>query len=377
VRSAPAIAHGTGTRGAGTVAAAILLAVALCAGAAIVTSSEPVRRARVPPRLGGSLAVAAAIVLVIAVVAYGPPAVQTAWRQFHRPVVVTTSDPASRLWQLSGTRYDVWRTALSAFAARPLTGTGAGTYEFWWDRHPSTPEFVRDAHSLELQNMAELGAPGLVLILVLMAAAAAVLVEARRRSRRSASVAASGALLGAFAVYLVQASVDWMWESTAVTALALAGAAVAGARLSGARPGVRWYGRAVAVVVAAAAVAIQVPGLLSTTNIRRSQAAERAGNAAAALSLANAAVAAEPWAASPYEQRGLVLEATGRLGTAAEDLGRAIAREPTNFRHWLLLARIEAERGRVDAALEDYARARRLRPRAQVFETAPEVTTGP
>jgi Tfp pilus assembly protein PilF len=75
-------------------------------------------------------------------------------------------------------------------------------------------------------------------------------------------------------------------------------------------------------------------------------------------------VRAEPWAASPYEQRGLVLESAGQFAQAAGDLERAIAREPTNFRHWLILARIETERGDPIAATRDYDRARQLRPEA-------------
>ena len=79
----------------------------------------------------------------------------------------------------------------------------------------------------------------------------------------------------------------------------------------------------------------------------------------------------EPWAASGYEQRGLVLEAEGRLTEAASDLRRAISHEPTNFVHWLLLARIQTERGLYDVALRDYRQARRLGRQAQVFLLSP------
>jgi tetratricopeptide (TPR) repeat protein len=129
--------------------------------------------------------------------------------------------------------------------------------------------------------------------------------------------------------------------------------------------------RVAVTLSAAGAVLVQVPGLLSTSEMRRSQAAERAGNGALAYAWANAAVSAEPWAASPYEQRGLVLEAAGRLRPAALDLTRAISREPDNFVHWLVRSRIETELGYVAAAARDYERARQLRPRAAVFANAP------
>jgi tetratricopeptide (TPR) repeat protein len=162
-----------------------------------------------------------------------------------------------------------------------------------------------------------------------------------------------------------------MWQSTAVTVLALGGAAIAAARLSRGRPRIRWYGRAAVATAAVCAAAIQLPGVLSTAEVRRSQAAERARHGGVAYAWANAAVSAEPWAATPYEQRGLVLEAAGRLRSAVEDLDRAISREPDNFVHWLLRARIETELGNLSGAMRDYRRARELRPRAAVFQNAP------
>jgi tetratricopeptide (TPR) repeat protein len=124
------------------------------------------------------------------------------------------------------------------------------------------------------------------------------------------------------------------------------------------------------VVAAGCAIAVQVPGLVSTAETRRSQGAERAGKARLAYSWASSAVTAEPWAASPYEQRGLVLESAGKLPQAAKDLQRAISREPTNFVHWLLLSRVETERGDLAEAARAYRRASQLRPRALVFQYA-------
>jgi predicted Zn-dependent protease len=129
-------------------------------------------------------------------------------------------------------------------------------------------------------------------------------------------------------------------------------------------------------VAAVCAALVQIPGLLSTVELRRSQAAERAGNGALAYSWASDAVSAEPWAASPYEQRALVLEAAGKLGPAAFDLKRATARERENFVPWLLLARVETERVEVTAALRAYARARVLRPHALAFQPAPSPAAG-
>ena len=201
----------------------------------------------------------------------------------------------------------------------------------------------------------------------------AVAVAVRRRAHRHTSVGISTAFLAAFVVFLFHASVDWMWESTAITVLALAGVAAIGARLARRGPRLSWWARAGLVVLCIGAGAVQLPGLLSTVEIRRSQAAERARNGNLALAFANDAVDVEPWSASAYEQRGLVLEAADRYGAAAVALRRAISDEPTNYVHWLDLARVETERGRIGAALVDYATAHRLRPDSTAFAASPSV----
>jgi tetratricopeptide (TPR) repeat protein len=115
-------------------------------------------------------------------------------------------------------------------------------------------------------------------------------------------------------------------------------------------------------VVAALALFAQVPGLVSTSNVRESREAFNSGRTADALSDASEAIEAEPWSSAPYVQRALVEEATGELRAAQVDLRRAIERSRLDWRSWLLLARVEAERGNVERALAAYREARRLRP---------------
>ena len=377
VRSAPDIANATGSRGAGGVGLALAGACAVAAIVAVLTTVTGCDRRRASRTLTRAAAVAGLVAVLVGGAVFGPRLASRAWHSFRHPAsIAPVTDPAARLGTLGGVRYAYWRAALDAFSAKPLTGTGAGTFEFWWDQHGSTGDFIRNAHSLELESMAELGLPGLALIAAFLVVAGALLVRARRHSRRIASAGASAALLAAFLVYVLQASVDWLWQTTAVTVLALAAVGVAAVRLSRRRTRVRWYARAVMAVVAVGAIAVQVPGLLSTLELRRSQSAERSGDAGVALSWADAAVSAEPWAASPYEQRGLVLESAGRLAAATADLGRAIDREPDNFVHWLLLARVQTERGAIPAAERDYARARELRPDALVFQLSGAVPGG-
>ncbi|MHB8656594.1 MAG: O-antigen ligase family protein [Solirubrobacteraceae bacterium] len=371
IRSAPAIADATGTHGAAGVAAALIFAAAVCGVGATATAMLHTDRWSVPRRIGRPVGIAAALAALVAVGAVGPVLVKRGWHSFSHPVLVTSADPAARLTNLSSTRYYVWKAAIHAFDAKPATGTGAGTFGFWWNRHATTYEYLHDTHNIWLQNMAELGAPGLLLIVAVALALLGTGTAVHRRARRRASAGVGVAFLAATVVFLLQASVDWMWESTAVTVLALAGVAAAAGRLNQGRFALSWPGRLVLVVVAVIAGAVQIPGLLSTAELRRSQAAERQGHGALALSWANAAVSAEPWSASAYEQRGLVMEAGGRLETAAADLSRAISHERTNFTHWLILARIQTERGLLAEAVRDYRQAHRLRPDASVFTFAP------
>jgi Flp pilus assembly protein TadD len=90
-----------------------------------------------------------------------------------------------------------------------------------------------------------------------------------------------------------------------------------------------------------------------------------------ALSHATTAVDAQPWGASGYLQRALVLERAGVLPAAALDARRATEREPTNWETWLILGRIEAERGRVAVALRAATRARHLNPHSPLFKASP------
>jgi O-Antigen ligase len=371
VRGAPQVAHATGTSGASSVFVALLVAAGAGASVAVLSQVLGVDARRVPRQIFRPLAGIALLLALVAAVAVGPRLIRKGWHSFTHTSVVNASDPTARLGNLSSSRYPLWKVTLKAYDKHSLDGTGAGTFEFWWDRHATNAEFVRDAHNIWLQNMAELGTPGLLLIIGVAVSGIVLAGGVRYRARRPVSAGVSTAFLAAFIVFLMHASVDWIWQSTAVTVLALAGVAAVGARGAFRPLRLGWPERSAAVALAACGGFIQLPGLISTASVHRSQAAERAGNARSALAWAKAAVNAEPWSATAYEQRGLVLEASGQLEQAASDLRKATQDEPTNFRHWLVLARIDTERGALTQAVRDYTRARELRPLARVFALAP------
>ena len=79
-------------------------------------------------------------------------------------------------------RSDYWRVAGRMVRDDPVLGAGAGGFERTWLRERPALLFVRDAHDLYLETLAELGAVGLALLLV------ALLAPLAERGGRSASL---------------------------------------------------------------------------------------------------------------------------------------------------------------------------------------------
>jgi hypothetical protein len=361
IRGHHQIADATGGSGGFVVLLLVLAGCAIAAGFAVATwFLRGDERWRVAPRVAW---IAVAIV-VVAVPVAGHAEISKGWHQFKtHPSAPPSSDPAARLSNLNGNRYFIWRSAYRAFKHEPIKGTGAGTFGYWWD-NTGGDEFLKDAHSLYFEEFAEQGLFGGILILVFVIGLAVAAVRARWRIP-SEDVGIHAALLVAFFVYLFHAGVDWMWESTTVTVLALTAISIASAAMS--RPAearARVPLRVAAAGFSVIAVLVQLPGLASTLDTRDSQTDFKNGATAPALSKATDAIAAEPWAASPYVQRALVEEAQGHLLAARTDLLRAQRREPTNYQHPLVLARVEAELGNVQAALADARLAKKLRPKS-------------
>jgi O-antigen ligase len=256
-------------------------------------------------------------------------------------------------------------------ATEPLTGTGSGTFEYWWDRTADVPEVVRDTHSLYMQTLGELGIVGL---LVLVAFIATILVgggTATLAAEASSRAPLAAALAGCMAFFLT-AAVDWMWQLPVlpVAMLLLAVALVTAGQRD--EPEAKWGLRlplrlAAAGLALAAIVAIAIP-LASTDFVRRSQADAREGDLPGALTAARTAQNVQPDSASPRLQEALVLEAEGEFAAAAEAARAATEREPTNWRTWLVLSRIEAEQGQAAAAVRDYREAKSLNRPAPLLE---------
>lgn len=346
VRAVPEVANGTGAAGAAWVALAVLAACAVCVALPRWLRRSRLERIRPSRRLVTSVAVVGAIGVVVAAFAI---AAGSEGRSLAPGDPVASGDPAARLLSAEGSRGELWGSALDAFASQPVSGIGPGAFDLWWQAGGPDREAVRDAHSLYVEALAELGLPGLILVIgflgLLGAAALAThrLIAREAGGTRSTEFGAATGLTAAFAAFCAHAAVDWLWEATAVAVLALLAAGIAGA--GSARPrrhasGSLWV-RAGGVALAIAAGASQVPALTSEQRLRASVSARNAGDSAEALRLADAAIAAQPWAASPYAWRAGLAAESGRFEAARRDADAAIERDPGDPRYLRILSRVE------------------------------------
>jgi O-antigen ligase len=217
----------------------VAVAVGVCALAAallralfVFAADRPLVRARLPKAhrrrvlawCWGTFAVA----VVIALVALSG----TIMHEYHgftspkRPGG-SSADLRTRLTDPGNdNRIPVWRVAWHRFEAHPAVGTGAGTFENSWSQYRRTSMFVVNAHSLYLENLDELGALGLGLLLSVVLIILCT-VAARARGPNRPVYGAVFALLLAWAIH---AGVDWDWQMPVVTLVffSLGGFALAG-----------------------------------------------------------------------------------------------------------------------------------------------------
>lgn len=326
-------------------------------------------RPSITPRQAGIGATSAVIVVLIALLAIDAPGrLGNAWEEFKEP---TPGRGPERFESLSGSgRYQLWQTAVEANETAPLIGIGPGTYEYYWARHGTRPGFVRDAHSLFLEAAAELGIVGLILALAFIFAPFVVALTRLSRMNPLRRISIAGALSGC-AAFATAAAIDWAWELTVLpVAFFLLAAAVLCAREPGEDelPASHRFVRLTLPSLSLVAVVIVAIPMASTEAIGQSQANVQNGTLSDALSEATTAEAIQPYAATPKLQQALVLELRGNLPAAVQAARSATHEEPTNWRTWLVLSRLEAQAGNPGRATAAYRRARSLNPRSRIFQ---------
>ena len=359
--------------------AALLLAL-LGLGCVVVYAAwcavEPRRPIRLRPVAALGLGAAALVLLVFAAAATHPVQKFNDFKQLPSQDGVTEADfTKAHLLSANGSgRWQLWESAVDEWKNSPIKGRGAGSYESWWAEHGTLTKFVRNAHSLYLETLGELGVIGFAF---LMAAFGAGFVAAGRRLRRTKGEARAtvAALAGALAAFMVGAGIDWMWELTVVTLVGIACLALlvgpatddAPARDSARAPRLRIAPRAAVVAVCAVAVCLEGILLLSHMRLEQSQTAAARGDTDGAVSAALDAKSLQPWASSPYLQLALLEESSRDLPAARASIGEAIDRDRSDWRLWLVSARIETEAGNIADARRALLRAKTLNPRSPLF----------
>ncbi len=238
----------------------------------------------------------------------------------------------------------IWRVALLDARDDPLLGEGGGgfRYSYLRQRHRNAPLAVQDAHSVELENLSELGFPGLLLFAAAVGAAAVGAIRARRLGPEPAWL--SIVAITAAVYWLAHSSVDWFWPYPAITApvFALLGSACAPSlRTAGDSPAGRgrlWL-TAGAVVLAISAV----PPYLSERYVNDAYDEWRSDPSGAYDDL-DRAHALNPLSADPLLAEGAIARANGDRGRAIDAFHQAIDIRPEEWASYYNLARLYARR---------------------------------
>jgi hypothetical protein len=192
----------------GLVVLVLLLAIAGAAAAL---------QARAPDGSAPLALRAAPAIAVVAVVAIAPYVAVVVAERGGSAREAAFGATNARLSDVGGHRLRYWRVALDVAADHPLAGAGPGAFAVEWLRRRTIDERVRNAHSLELQTLADLGIVGLALLAAAIAATALAAAGALRADRALAAGPAAAAL-----TWVLHAGLDWDWEMPALTLVAIA-----------------------------------------------------------------------------------------------------------------------------------------------------------
>ena len=340
------------------------------------------QRIEVPQRTTRIVGVATVVAVIGGILIAGP---SKRWDEFKQVGALETKSTyvAAHLTSGKGSgRYQFWSTAVDAFEAHPVKGIGAGGYEAYWAQNGSLARPVRDAHSLFLEAMGELGVIGLALVLGFFGFA---ITSGVRRGPATSREGVLGACLAVLAAGIASAAIDWTWELPACFGLVVLVAALltgpatlrpeptlsavpeavdgGRARASARRPS--RFGLGVATLLIGWA-AIWAGGVLFLTEVKLGDSRQAAGHRelSSAAQDARDASTLQPWASEPRLQLALVEELDGDLEAANQAVGEAIERAPENWQLWFVRARLKVKLGDLDGARQALERARQLNPRA-------------
>jgi hypothetical protein len=300
-------------------------------------------RRRIAIRLsvaGAAVALVAACAAAV-VVAGGPRSlVVDRWHEFRGRTPVEQS--AERLATVSSNyRLSWWREALEGVRARPLAGSGGGTFALVHERYRRDPSLTTEPHSLPLQLASELGVVGLALGGVMVAAAWLALRRRLRDTGPGERTLALALVLVPLA-WLLQSLVDFPWEHPAVTIIAVlvTGLLIAGPGRKGRREPL--LALAVTVLSLAALYSLAAPWLAERKVDQAYAALEQ--DPAAALSLAEDARRFDPTSLTVVYAQALAADQLGDRALAHSLYRHATEMQPENADAWWSLGQYELSR---------------------------------
>ena len=346
--------------------APVLLLLALATALLVLALDVAERRVILRPGVrvavgGGLLAVLVAAVSGFLVHEGGPVSLaRHGWHSFNgSPRGGTNLN--NRLFNLSSNgRVELWKAARDEYESHRVTGGGAGTFERTWQARRDTHMKVRDAHSLYVETLGELGPFGLALLVTLLLVPVGAALAVRRQ------VLLPG-VLAAYSAFVVHAGVDWDWELSGVTltALIIGSLAILAVRRREARVvtgAVRVPGAVVLVMLSLG----MIVAFLGNGSLSRAQDAVASKSYATAVDDANRARRLMPWSPWPLITRGDAEFALGQTNAAAASYRHAISVDSGEWRAWLGLAFATTGRQRRAA----FAHARRLYPNSLELQAA-------
>ena len=326
-----------------------------------------------------ALAAIGVVLVVGGLVAVGNPITKVSdeARAFQNLDTRAAQESSTRFTSGGGNRYDYWRVGAKQFRDEPVRGIGAGNYDRTYFVERRTAEDVRQAHSLPLQVLGELGGVGglgLLLFVGAVLAGFARRVAASRQSSRDLGLAVAGG--GMFVIWLVHTSVDWLHLIPGVTGIAVCGAAVLVAPWARARAAERQSPLRLVVIGACALVVMAGAVLVGRATLAdkyRSDAEDLVqSDAAAALEKSRDSLALNDEALPAYYAQAAAYARVNDYRRARGVLGEAALREPHDFVTWGLLGDLALRRGDLVQARRDYRRASRLNPRDEGLRRAAE-----
>ncbi|MCB9898447.1 MAG: O-antigen ligase family protein [Planctomycetes bacterium] len=246
-------------------------------------------------------------------------------------------------------RSTLFRKAVEMASEQPLRGVGAGNFPVVYPRYEPLLTVKPHAHNDLLQAFAELGLPGVLVLLSLFALLVIVLLRAASRAPDERRFVLAGGMLGSLATFVVCGffEVPFTVASTASVLALVAGLAARLERPGDAPETVVADGRG--RVLAAATLAVSLAGLVLV-----------AWRAPASMLLADAQEHLARSAALGAAADGV--GASTERQAAVDDLRRLAALPTGNPLPWTTLGRMSLEQGDAESALPCFQRALQLWP---------------